>query len=86
MKGPQEVHQWSKVGAFLGMTAVALGAYGAHGLKATPKLVDSWKTAAQVRASLPHLWPRHYVLSFVSRFREGGGPTLIRVSTYQMAH
>jgi uncharacterized membrane protein YgdD (TMEM256/DUF423 family) len=49
MKGPQEVHQWSKVGAFLGMTAVALGAYGAHGLKATPKLVDSWKTAAQVR-------------------------------------
>ena len=49
MKGPHEVHQWSKVGAFLGMTAVALGAYGAHGLKATPKLVDSWKTAAQVR-------------------------------------
>jgi uncharacterized membrane protein YgdD (TMEM256/DUF423 family) len=56
MKGPQEVHQWSKVGAFLGMTAVALGAYGAHGLKATPKLVDSWKTAAQVRlTSSPHV-------------------------------
>ena len=41
----------SSVGAFLAGTAVALGAFGAHGLrnrfKNTPELMKNWETAAQ---------------------------------------
>lgn len=39
-----------KAGAVSGALAVALGAFGAHGLQKTvqdPKLLDNWKTAAQ---------------------------------------
>jgi hypothetical protein len=45
-----------RVGAFLGATAVALGAFGSHGLKQRindPQKIANWGTAAQyqVRAA-----------------------------------
>ena len=41
---------WMLVGALLGALAVAMGAFGAHGLKSQnpgPKALDWWHTAAQ---------------------------------------
>ncbi|MFT4648590.1 MAG: uncharacterized membrane protein YgdD (TMEM256/DUF423 family) [Glaciecola sp.] len=41
---------WMLVGALFGALAVAMGAFGAHGLKAQnpgPEALDWWKTAAQ---------------------------------------
>lgn len=42
------MNRWVKVAAVCGALAVALGAFGAHGLKArvTPESLETWKTAA----------------------------------------
>ena len=58
-----------KIGAIYGCTAVALGAFGAHGLKkliADPAKIGNWSTAATYQVSA--------LFSFRARVVSGCGP------------
>jgi len=62
---------WSQVGAFSGAAAVALGAFGAHGLKnrvKDPQLINTWNTAA-------HYHLLHSVLLTVTPLLSGASHT-----------